>query len=284
MSIEVMKRIKSLLQDGDKIDSHTISAVVAECDAVILTQQPDNASCKSVQKRLEAQQSATDEPVLTTPNFTQLMQILDGLNRCHSRDSKVEFLRSWIRDWTQHKVDKLTHQAPSVPATSEPVAWMASYVDPIGNDHVYVTSHHDLAVENDMHGTPRPLYTHPAPSAPVTPEPVLDATLTRDLQAPTPAPWEASFHKTVTGKPFGIVTGGQPGNGRMDIVICHGPDAYDEPLSFKAFLANAPLIAAAPKLLAALELIANAENSALDLAYCKGVARAAIGASATTSR
>ena len=51
-------------------------------------------------------------------------------------------------------------------ATSEPVAWMASYVDPIGNDHVYVTSHHDLAVENDMHGTPRPLYTHPAPSVP----------------------------------------------------------------------------------------------------------------------
>lgn len=41
MSIEAMKRIKSLLQDGDKIDSHTISAVVAECDAVILTQQPD---------------------------------------------------------------------------------------------------------------------------------------------------------------------------------------------------------------------------------------------------
>lgn len=51
------------------------------------------------------------------------------------------------------------------PATTEPVAWMASYVDPVGNDHVYVTSHHDLAVENDMHGEPKPLYTHPAPSA-----------------------------------------------------------------------------------------------------------------------
>lgn len=125
---------------------------------------------------------------------------------------------------------------------------------------------------------------HPAPSAPVTPEPVLDATLTKHLQASAPAPWEVGFHKTVTGKPFGIVTGGQPGSGRMDIVICHGPDAYDEPLSFKAFLANAPLIAAAPKLLDALELIANAGNSALDLAYCKGVASAAIGASATTSR
>jgi len=40
MSIEAMKRIKALLQDGDKIDSHTISAVVAECDAVILAQRP----------------------------------------------------------------------------------------------------------------------------------------------------------------------------------------------------------------------------------------------------
>lgn len=63
----------------------------------------------------EHEQPTTGEPVQATPNFTQLMQILDGLNRCHSRDSKVEFLRSWIRDWTQHKVDKLTHPAPSVP-------------------------------------------------------------------------------------------------------------------------------------------------------------------------
>jgi len=52
------------------------------------------------------------------------------------------------------------------PAKGEPVAWMASYVDPVGNDHVYVTSHHDLAVENDMHGEPKPLYTRPAPSVP----------------------------------------------------------------------------------------------------------------------
>ena len=91
MSIEAMKRIKSLLQDTKMIDSHTISAVVAECDMAILAKQP---------------------------------------------------------------------------ATPEPVAWMASYVDPVGNDHVYVTSHRDLAVENDMHGEPKPLYTRPAPSVP----------------------------------------------------------------------------------------------------------------------
>ena len=36
------------------------------------------------------------------------------------------------------------------------------------------------------------------------------------------------------------------------------------------------LLAMAPEMLEALKLIANAENSALDLAYCKGIARAAI--------
>lgn len=35
-----LKRIKSLLQDTKLIDSHTISAVVAECDAVIFAQRP----------------------------------------------------------------------------------------------------------------------------------------------------------------------------------------------------------------------------------------------------
>ena len=39
------------------------------------------------------------------PTFAQLKQVLDGLDRCHMRDSKAEFLRTWIRDWTQHKHD-----------------------------------------------------------------------------------------------------------------------------------------------------------------------------------
>ncbi len=49
-----------------------------------------------------ATQQATPEPV-GEPTFAQLKQILDGLDRCHARDSKAEFLRTWIRDWTQHK-------------------------------------------------------------------------------------------------------------------------------------------------------------------------------------
>ena len=43
-----------------------------------------------------------------------------------------------------------------------------------------------------------------------------------------------------------------------------------------AFACATHLSAATADLLEALKLIANAENSALDLAYCKGIARAAI--------
>lgn len=58
--------------------------------------------------------------------------------------------------------------------------------------------------------------------------------------------WEVIFDKTATGKEFGIVTG------RDGLVICHSPDARNEPISFAAFKANARLIAAAPDLFAAL--------------------------------
>ena len=59
-------------------------------------------------------QQATPEPV-GAPTFAQLKQILDGLDRCHARDSKAEFLRVWIRDWAQHKIEQATHPAPGVP-------------------------------------------------------------------------------------------------------------------------------------------------------------------------
>ena len=49
---------------------------------------------------------AKDEPVQTIPNFDQLQQIVNNLERCLTRDSKHEFLRVWIRDWTEHKLSK----------------------------------------------------------------------------------------------------------------------------------------------------------------------------------
>jgi hypothetical protein len=49
-----------------------------------------------------------DEFVQTIPNFDQLQQIVNNLERCLTRDSKHEFLRVWIRDWTEHKLSKHT--------------------------------------------------------------------------------------------------------------------------------------------------------------------------------
>ena len=46
------------------------------------------------------------EPVQTIPSFTQLQQIIKNLEHCLSRDSKQEFLRVWIRDWTEHKLSQ----------------------------------------------------------------------------------------------------------------------------------------------------------------------------------
>ena len=42
--------------------------------------------------------------VQTVPSNDQLTQILNGLDRCVAAESKREFLRVWIRDWTVHKL------------------------------------------------------------------------------------------------------------------------------------------------------------------------------------
>lgn len=59
-----------------------------------------------------------DESVQTIPNFDQLQQIVNNLERCLTRDSKHEFLRVWIRDWTEHKLSK--HTSAALEAKDEP--------------------------------------------------------------------------------------------------------------------------------------------------------------------
>ena len=61
-----------------------------------------------------------DEFVQTIPNFDQLQQIVNNLERCLTRDSKHEFLRVWIRDWTEHKLSKHTPQQRK-PLTDEEI-------------------------------------------------------------------------------------------------------------------------------------------------------------------
>ena len=64
----------------------------------------------------EALAQPEQEPMQTIPSFTQLQQIIMNLEHCLSRDSKQEFLRVWIRDWTEHKLSQNT----TLPPVAEP--------------------------------------------------------------------------------------------------------------------------------------------------------------------
>ena len=75
----------------------------------------------------------------------------------------------------------------------------------------------------------------------------------------TPGPWKFGYTDNLE---YPVIIGAD------DEVVC----VMREGVSIK----DGNLLAMAPELMEALKLIANAENSALDLAYCKGIARAAI--------
>lgn len=67
----------------------------------------DFEEVKELQAFVSAQASLPAGGVVE-PSDTQLQQILDGLNRCHVSASRAEFLRTWIRNWTQHKIAQST--------------------------------------------------------------------------------------------------------------------------------------------------------------------------------
>ena len=75
----------------------------------------------------------------------------------------------------------------------------------------------------------------------------------------SPGPWKFGYTDNLE---YPIIIGAD------DEIVC----VMREGVSTK----DGKLLAMGPELLEALKLIANAENSALDLAYCKGIARAAI--------
>jgi hypothetical protein len=73
---------------------------------------------------LAQQEQEQGEPVYE-PSKTQTKQIVDGLNTCHHPISKHEFLKTWIRDWTIHKITLAKQEQRSVSEhTGEPVAWV----------------------------------------------------------------------------------------------------------------------------------------------------------------
>lgn len=94
MSIEAMKRINSWLQDTKMIDSHTVSAVVAECDAVILTQQP-----------------ATGEPVA---QWQKRHPVRTGGRWISTDEHDAKWWSERATGWEARAL--YTHPAPSVPA------------------------------------------------------------------------------------------------------------------------------------------------------------------------
>lgn len=53
------------------------------------------------------------------PNKEQLTQILNGLDRCPSGESKREFLRIWIRDFAQHASTPAIEQAEKIGSAAQ---------------------------------------------------------------------------------------------------------------------------------------------------------------------
>jgi hypothetical protein len=76
---------------------------------------------KAITAIKEALAQPEQEPVQTIPSFTQLQQIIKNLEHCLSRDSKQEFLRVWIRDWTEHKLSQNTTPPQRKPLTDEEI-------------------------------------------------------------------------------------------------------------------------------------------------------------------
>lgn len=95
-------------------ESHMTQATQSQAWAAWTAAQNSKGATIDAAQPATPPQQAAGEPV-GEPTFAQLKQILDGLDRCHARDSKAEFLRVWIRDWAQHKIEQATRPAQGVP-------------------------------------------------------------------------------------------------------------------------------------------------------------------------
>ena len=194
MSIEAMNRIKSLLQDTKMIDSHTISAVVAECDMVILAQQPATPEPLTLKGAMtgmvDAQirdlwptkkESATPEPVEdgirnAEDELSCAEEVLDAIT-CEFSDGEFPVTDfNCIGDYITAVVDVFKERlAARQPDTPEPV------VDVRCEGCGYMTHHREHM------GCVRAAkqHTHPAPSVPA--DVVRDAERWRTFLATRPS-------------------------------------------------------------------------------------------------
>lgn len=122
MSINTMKLALEALENASpaawasRVDSDTMKSIWRKHAEALeglqkLLAELDNAACKSVQKRLEAQQPATGEPVWCVATGERV----NGEETYTHHDAYVPLADCFTL---------YTHQAPSVPATAEPVAWL----------------------------------------------------------------------------------------------------------------------------------------------------------------
>lgn len=134
MSTEAMKRIKSLLQDTKMIDSHTISAVVAECDMAILAQQP-----------------ATPEPVVSRNPFASRCYTMSESHLSGHRLivgfeklGDAQDAHEWVA--RQGRGD-FTHRAPSVPKDDQIAALVNKVRDIARTFHDHQSLRERIAIE-----------------------------------------------------------------------------------------------------------------------------------------
>lgn len=93
-----------------------------------------------------------------------VLQAEQELRRLHAESElHLQELRSYriTVENREARIAELEAQLAAAQQGVQPVAWLAEYVDQEGNSKWYVTTHKELAAENDMHGAPKPLYTHP---------------------------------------------------------------------------------------------------------------------------
>lgn len=122
-----------------------------------LSQQPDNTACKSVQKRLEAQQPATGEP---TPQ-----DVVDAFEKARAGSDKPVGILRGVRAVMRLLPDLKPAPDPIAPATGEPV--VVQHRKPVigwkGEAIGYTAWRDGKGLDGWPH---RELYDRPAPSVP----------------------------------------------------------------------------------------------------------------------
>ncbi len=151
-------------KDGESARDHYNAIINAIADRAERTVDADvRRACEIVKRAALAQAEQPAAPAVQPATDLQrecdavdyLLQRL-GLDpeRCRTEGGAINLgrVKSLLAE----------EERPSEPVEPKPVAWQAHYIDRDGNPAVYTTSNYALAVENDINGSPMPLYAAPS--------------------------------------------------------------------------------------------------------------------------